>query len=170
MYLSRSAKLAVSVCHVLYLALTTDMIYPHHHYMISFQFSFRAMEQIRTDTLLNPHPIGGCFIVVNKTETQKTRSALALQDILKISTRDLGSMEAASRRSNFSHLITDESVNWKAPPFLSYSSYDSIPSTFLHHQDFGQLASLSTLPSNSTFLLYRPCEEAILGCGKSVNL
>lgn len=31
--------------------------------------------------------------------------------------RDLGSREAASQRSNFNHLITDESVNWKAPPF-----------------------------------------------------
>lgn len=80
------------------------------------------MAQIRTGTLLNPHPVGGCLTVVNETETQKTRSALALQDILKIGSharsRDLGSGEAASRRSNFNHFpfITDEPVNWKAPP------------------------------------------------------
>lgn len=95
----------------------------HHiniiHYMIFFQFSFRAMEQIKTDTLLNPHPVGGRLVVVNETKTQKTRSALALQDILNIHarSRDLGSREAASQRSNYNHLITDESVNWKAPPF-----------------------------------------------------
>lgn len=79
------------------------------------------MEQTKTDILLNPHPIGGCLVVVNETKTQKTRSALALQDILNIGTharsRDLGSREAASQSSNFNYLITDESANWKAPPF-----------------------------------------------------
>lgn len=52
---------------------------------------------------------------------QKTKTALALQDILRNGTharsRDLGNREAASRLSNFNHLISDKSVNWKAPPF-----------------------------------------------------
>lgn len=94
----------------------------HHHYMIFFQFLFRAMEQIGTDTLLYPHRVGGRVTVVNETETQKTRSALALQDILKIGSHawswHLGCGEAASRRSNFNHspFIADEPVDWKAPP------------------------------------------------------
>lgn len=100
------------------------------------------MEQVKTDILLNPHPVGGRLVVVNETKTQKTRSAIALQDILNIGThassRDLGSREAASQSSNFNYLITDESVNWKAPPFYLTQTYDSIPSTFLHYQDFGQ--------------------------------
>lgn len=91
-----------------------------------------------------------------------TRSALALQDILNIGTharsRDLGSREAASQRSNVNHLITDESVNWKAPPFYltqltTQSLYILTPPRFWSI-------------SNSTFLLYRPCEEVILGWGK----
>lgn len=30
------------------------------------------MEQVKTDTFLNPHPVGGRLVVVNETKTQKT--------------------------------------------------------------------------------------------------
>lgn len=43
------------------------------------------------------------------------------------------------------------------------------PLHILTPPNFGQLASLSILPSNSTFLLYRLREEAILGRVKSSN-
>lgn len=63
------------------------------------------MEQIRTDALLNFHSFGGCLIVVNGTETQNTRFALALQDILRNGTharsRDLGSKWEGSSFSTF---------------------------------------------------------------------
>lgn len=167
-------KLAVSVCYALYLALSM-LVCPSHQSMRFFQFSFRAMEQIKTGILLNPHPVGGRLIVVNETEALKTRSALALQDILKIGThaRSRETWEVGKQLLDVQILIISllmsSSIGRRLPSSLR-SSYDSIPSTFLHHQDFTQLASLSTLPSNSTFLLYSPCEEAILGWGNSVNL
>lgn len=62
------------------------MICQNYQFMIFVQFSFRAMEQIRTVTLLNPHSVGGRLIVVDGAEAQEARSALALQVILKIAT------------------------------------------------------------------------------------
>lgn len=106
MFVSPSAKLAVSVCYVLYLALSM-LVCPNHQSMRFFQFSFRAMEQIRTGTLLDPHPVGGCLIVVNETEAQKTRSALALLDILKIGThaRSRETWEVGKQLLDFQILI-----------------------------------------------------------------
>lgn len=75
------------------------------------------MEQIRTDALVNLNPFGGRLIDGNETETQRTRSALALQDILRNGTHARSRKEAASRSPNFNPLIAGKSINGKAPPF-----------------------------------------------------
>lgn len=79
------------------------------------------MEQFRTGTILNPLHVGGRLIVVNETEMRGTRSALPLQEILRIGTstlvtsRDLGSGKQLDLQ-NLNHFICDEYFNWKAPP------------------------------------------------------